>query len=278
MRQRFSNVVFTVNNYTYGDIELLATCDWWSYLVVGAEEGREGTPHLQGYMELKSRKRLHQLLRVLPRAHIEPRRGSAMQASEYCKKDGDFFEAGELSNQGARYDLVALRRRVDAGESFRDIVRDCGNYNTARMCQLLCGMRKFSHKYKKPVVYWLHGGTGTGKTRTAMENCPAGDTWHAFSGEWFDGYYGEKYVIIDELRAKNWPYDLMLRLLDGYQLRLPIKGAFTVWKPKVIYITAPLPPQNTYHGQLEYHGSIDQLLRRIDHIVDFDVTPHKDCI
>ncbi len=88
--------------------------------------------------------------------------------------------------------------------------------------------------------------------------------------QWFDGYWGQKYAIIDEIRAKNWPYDLMLRLLDGYQVRLPIKGGFTIWKPEIIYITSPLHPRHLYKGQLEYNvdGGIDQLLRRITTITE----------
>ena len=35
----------------------------------------------------------------------------------------------------------------------------------------------------------------------------------------------------------------MLRLLDRYYLRVPIKGAFTTWKPEIIYISCPRVPE-----------------------------------
>ena len=88
--------------------------------------------------------------------------------------------------------------------------------------------------------------------------------------QWFDGYFGQTHVIIDEFRAKCCPYNKLLGLLDGYQRQVPVKGSFTYWKPEVIYITAPLSPAETYAGQLEFHGSIDQLLRRITKIKNFE--------
>ncbi len=131
------------------------------------------------------------------------------------------------------------------------------------MCEKRASYRSLTHEYEAKTVYWLYGETGTGKTRTAMEACPADNTWHATTGQWFDGYWGQEYVIIDEFTAKNWPYDLMLKLLDGYQLRLPVKGGFIIWRPKTIYITARLCPSAIYAAQLDYHGGIEQLERRI---------------
>lgn len=67
------------------------------YLCYGLERGESGTLHYQGYIEFKSRrspKFVKDLLGV--RCHIESRRGNSIEASDYCKKDGDYKEAGIL--------------------------------------------------------------------------------------------------------------------------------------------------------------------------------------
>ena len=84
---------YTVNNFTEEDRDGLRalTC---AYNVFGYERGDEGTPHLQGYIHFKDCKTLSAVKKVMPRAHLEPRKGTVDQAVEYCKKEGDFEEFG----------------------------------------------------------------------------------------------------------------------------------------------------------------------------------------
>lgn len=97
--------VFTVNNWTAANDELLkalGTSDGTAYLVYGYEEGENHTPHLQGYIAFETRKRFRQVKDLLPAgAHIEAKKGSPKQASDYCKKDGVYQEFGELPFHGA---------------------------------------------------------------------------------------------------------------------------------------------------------------------------------
>lgn len=232
--------------------------------------------HWQGYIELAKRMRLKALKALLgDTVHFEPRRGTQAEAIRYCTKVesrvSEPQEFGEKRKQGSRGDIEMVKRRLKNRDNFREIMEDCSGYQAMRVAQLLHGIQPLSHAYKKKRVYWVHGPTGMGKTKMAMEACPEGGTYHATTGKWFDGYMGEKYVVIDELRAKNWPYDLMLRILDGYEMRLPVKGGFVIWYPEEIWITAPMSPQAMYAGTLQHHGSIDQLLRRITRVID--VTP-----
>ncbi|GIY98945.1 hypothetical protein CEXT_117961 [Caerostris extrusa] len=55
-----------------------------------------GTPHLQGYVVSNNRQRLSAAKKILPAAHLEISRGAPQEASDYCKKDGDFSEYGRL--------------------------------------------------------------------------------------------------------------------------------------------------------------------------------------
>lgn len=106
---------FTLNNYTAEDeTAIIATSN--KYMVYGREIGANGTPHLQGFIVLPKPQRLSGVQRILSRAHWEPANGTDTQASEYCKKDGDFVEQGTLKkNQGARTDLKRIYELIADG-------------------------------------------------------------------------------------------------------------------------------------------------------------------
>ena len=44
---------------------------------------------------LRTKKSLKQLKALMPRAHVEARKGTIQQAIEYCQKEGDWEEHGE---------------------------------------------------------------------------------------------------------------------------------------------------------------------------------------
>ncbi len=87
---------FTLNNYTPDDTAGLASLSGSSkYLVFGREVGESGTPHLQGYVFFANPRALAGVSKLIPRAHLEPSRGTPRQASDYCKKGDDYVEHGE---------------------------------------------------------------------------------------------------------------------------------------------------------------------------------------
>lgn len=99
--------VFTINNPTEEDFQRLTVlCEDVGnngivYLVYGREVGEHGTPHLQGFVIFSTRKRLGGVRDVLgQRGHYECCRGTNDQAADYCKKDGDFVEAGTIPRTG----------------------------------------------------------------------------------------------------------------------------------------------------------------------------------
>lgn len=102
-RAKAKRWVFTLNNYTAGEEQSLAdllSSEHVDYGVFGRETGENNTPHLQGYLiwnESTTFARTKQLLGE--RFHIEVSRGSPKQALDYCKKDGDYDEFGDLGGK-----------------------------------------------------------------------------------------------------------------------------------------------------------------------------------
>lgn len=57
------------------------------YLIAGKEKGENGTPHLQGYLQLKKKKRLTALKKLFPeQIHWESSRGDSESNITYCSK------------------------------------------------------------------------------------------------------------------------------------------------------------------------------------------------
>lgn len=244
--------VFTLNNYTDDellDIHLLGETTDVTYLVYGKEVGESGTPHLQGYVELASRCRLSGIRKLLgSRGHYEPRKGTAAEASKYCKKDGVFMEYGTISTislkPGRRTDLLAVKETLDNGGTIGDVAES----HFGLYLQYRRGLESYIRLKHPPAirpnleVYVLWGATGVGKSRIAHHLFP--DIGHVFDStlKWFDGYGGEPTVLIDDFRSDGVRGDFLLRLLDIYPLKVPVKGGFVTWSPERIIITSNEEP------------------------------------
>ena len=96
--QRTRGWCFTLNNYTEAELastdDLINKGEGVRYITYGKEVGESGTPHLQGYLYFDQPTTLVKCKRLVPRAHLEPQRGSISQAIDYCHKDNDFYEFG----------------------------------------------------------------------------------------------------------------------------------------------------------------------------------------
>lgn len=112
---------FTMNNYTPADLDRLSIpLAGVDYLVFGKEVGASGTPHLQGTVCFQSRKRMNQVQDLIGQAHFTVTR-FLHQSIDYCKKDNDFIEVGDITKvkvkepKGQRNDLEDFKNSVKEG-------------------------------------------------------------------------------------------------------------------------------------------------------------------
>lgn len=240
---------------------------------MGKETAASGTPHLQGFLILRTKKRMTgvKTLLGLPRMHLEMARGTSPQAADYCKKDGDFLEIGELPRQGldrmgknsAQELLLDAKAAIEAGVSWRQLqeqhfIAMTKSHRVLREYWTSVNMRA---SRVKPRVEVLWGAPGTGKTRYCHDVARwfyDEDVWIYGGGGWFDGYEGQKVAIFDDFYG-DVPLGLMLKVLDRYKVQVPIKGAFVPWNPKRIYITSNKPPSLWYK---DLTGDQQQALER----------------
>lgn len=224
--------------------------------------------HLQGFIIFNSNKSLKGLKKELfPWSpHLERSYAGAVVNINYCKKDGNvWFEDGDPpKGQGLRIDLKTIKARVEAGDTITEMI-DKGLINNYQQIQLAEKLNKYvKFKRTKPVVIWLYGETGTGKTRFVHENYS--DVYVAMNNKWWDGYQSQSVILIDDLRVDDYPFNYLLRLLDAYPLQLETKGGTVQLRNKVFFITCPTTVVglfgSTYSGE-----DVGQLIRRINEIV-----------
>ncbi|AXQ66127.1 MAG: putative viral replication protein [Circoviridae sp.] len=95
--------VFTLNNYTdndYKSIKKLCSV-YCRCAVIGKEVGEQGTPHLQGYIEFKTKARPKSKFKFTNKIHWEKAQGTKDDNYVYCTKDGDFWTL----NMESPYDI-----------------------------------------------------------------------------------------------------------------------------------------------------------------------------
>lgn len=244
-----------------------------TYVVIGDEVGENGTRHLQGYAEFPNRLRFNQFRELLPNYHIEARRGDSTQASDYCKKDGNYEEYGTLSvsRQGNRTDIDDLHESLRAGKRKRTIVEE-------HFGQFLKYQRGINAAYniytshrpleQPPSIIVYYGRTGTGKTRSVWDNLTdISDLWTYSGNGWFDGYDQHPIALFDDFNGGEFKISYLLKVLDRYPMQVPVKGGFVVWKPTEIYLTSNLAPEEWFPNAKREH--VQALLRRFTNVVYF---------
>lgn len=240
--------VFTLNNYSHDEeiaISALGSAECTRYLIFGREQGESGTPHLQGYVELRQQKRLSAMKKLIERAHWEVRRGSPDEAAMYCKKEGDYLEFGAPLAQGTRRDLEEVASLVRDGASLAEV----DALAPALAVQYHRGLmamksRQMTDRVEPPQVTWIWGGTGVGKTRMATER---GSFYMKDGSKWWDGYEQQERIVIDDFDG-SWPFRDLLRLLDRYPYQGQTKGGYVKINSPSIIITCEYPPEKFWNG------------------------------
>lgn len=262
MQKKFRNICFTLNNYTIENYERITKkfSDLCNYIVIGKEIGKESKlPHLQGYAELSKQTRFGTIKKWLNNAHIEARKGTPKQASDYCKKDGDFIEIGKISNQGGRTDLKEFVSEVRNGKLNHDLIDShtnimCRYHKFANQIRTAkCEKMAIENHQKGIVSEVIWGKPGSGKTRSIYDLYDEKDVYApdlSTSNLWWDGYTGQKILLLDDFYGQI-KYSYMLRLLDRYKIQLQIKGGFTYKAWEKVFITSNDPPELWYPNILK---------------------------
>jgi len=222
---------FVCNNYTeeiHGAMILLLSenCKKW---VMAREVGEQGTPHLQGYMNLKKKKRITELsvLFPFPISYRECRNEEALIA--YCKKDGNFVSGGfpaeikiirELRPWQAEIEQIALSE--PDGRTVHWYWESIGNIGKSAFCKYMVV------KHKALVV---RGGK-------------LGDIMNIVFNNDMDAC---RCILFDIPRGTggNVSYTSLEAILDGLITNTKYETGCKVFNPPHVICFANFPPHNT---------------------------------
>lgn len=288
---------FTINNPKDSDWDKVWNFPY-KYLVFQLEVGEEGTPHIQGFVQLTDSKRLSAMKKLHKKAHWGKRRGTPYEAAHYCQKPvgrpldkakwdpepcqckhckdlerfDDFYEDGYLSVESA-FKTAEIARVIKAkgyhhaAERFPEAVLTMG-----RGMLLLDTHFTPKRDYKTEVtVIW--GLSRLGKTRYAYEAFPSPYLLAAHGeGTDFFGNYdprGNETVIVDDFYS-SWKYTTFLRVCDRYPTEVHTKGGFLQFLARHLVFTSNLPPDQWYKNVLADPLRKASFFNRIDNIIHFD--------
>lgn len=272
-KKTYRNLCFTLNNYSEEEYNKLFNMNGVKYIVIGKEVGEEKTPHLQGYVEFTNSKKGSTLKKFNARIHWEGRKGTAKQAADYCKKEGDWREEGEISAQGCG-DLKGMVAAVASGErSVNEILMEDPNafHTYGRTLQKADDVRLTSvQRTEMTKGFWYWGSTGTGKSHRAFTEAAALGSVYVWSNDingWWDNYEGQTSVVINDFRGEI-KYNTLLQMVDKWPFHVSRRGRPPMpFTSKFVFITSSLEPAKVFKHRNE-EDNIAQLLRRfaVDHM------------
>lgn len=130
-----------------------------------------------------------------------------------------------------------------------------------------------------PVVTYLYGAAGSGKSRFAAGICSKSQTFFTWSSAWFDGMHANiMHLVLDDVRPeRSIGPSFWLRLLDRYPFRVPVKGASVELVVPCITITSPLSPVDWWASVNNMHNTEEdpqQFVRRLTHVLHLPEDAH----
>lgn len=266
---------------------------WWGYCI-----SAKGLPHVHMVLEDSGSCRFTKVKKAYPRAHLEPTKGNKKQVLQYIHKEPPYDEKGEqvlvytsygniegnkrYSVSNTNDTLATIEMLIEEGMTPNQImaedIRLRREEGLIRKCY-------FAKRYKEtpPIrdikVIWHCGDSGSGKSYSYIELCEKyGDDNVYFFSDYanrgvggFDGYNGEPYLFMDELKKDSLPFELLLMIAQGYrsQIHCRYSNCFALWSE--VHITSIFSPEDIYGGMVSMENqkkdTIKQLLRRISKYV-----------
>lgn len=203
-RIRSNRVCFTLNNYSLEDIINITNLESdprIQFLVAGLEEGQNGTPHIQGFINIKEDPKkcgVRYWKGFLPnweRCHFENARGTDEQNEQYCTKDGPFIKFGEPSTQNFHQKIFETAKTDVAAAVAIDFEFGIKNYHALKSIfddhqQASCrstleklrdwqkiACQKLANQSDRKILFIVDEEGGKGKSALAKHLLSQGNAW-----------------------------------------------------------------------------------------------------
>lgn len=222
-----------------------------------------GLLHWQLFCYSKNRKRCSAVKSLFPgQPHVEVVRDRD-HAYDYVWKDdtseGHRFEHGVLPfNRSNTTDWDSVRTSAAIGD-YSDVPSDVYVRYYHNLKKITTDHMKTPARPRISVTV-LIGCPGTGKTRLCEALAGEGAYWKTSNNKWWDGYQGQKTVIIDDFDGKSIAFTHLKRWWDRYPCQVETKGGAVPLLAETFFVTSNVPFRTWYSGDDLVH--LNALRRR----------------
>ena len=251
-------------------------------MVVASEKHEDGSPHLHAFVLLKSRydcTNCHfwdiNVGDEVYHPNVQKCR-NIDDVVKYIKKDGDILEFGDIDwkekvtarqehRRAIAKDLISgaktLAQAIDEDPTLlfgaRHLKQDLETYHQAKIQPLEASDVR---------GIWIYGPPGVGKSRLVRQEEKS--LYLKSQNKWFDGYIGQKAILIDDFDKKGDCLSHYLKIwADRYGCTGEVKGAQVSLCHERFFITSNYHPRDIF-GEDEI--LLEAILRRfkVIHMVD----------
>lgn len=269
---------FTHNNFSYPASDL-PVYEHERYVVWQHE--KVDTDHIQGYIELTGPQRISSLIKWLPGAHFEKRRGTPDQARDYCMEEdtrveGPWERGVFRGSQGKRSDVDEVIDAVKGGMSKREVYYQHPTVAAKypRFVDAIIAMEKESSvpkilvftvkfPYQQKVldiiseepdsrsIYWVYDPVGNhGKTYLSKYLVDKHDAYYSNGGKAVDllyAYSGQGIVCFDYVRDSEEyvGYGIIEQLKNGIAMSTKYESVTKRFNIPHVFVFANFRPNET---------------------------------
>lgn len=206
------------------------------------EIGESGNEHWQLFAAFKKKVRISTVKNIVGNGHWEASRSEAAELYVF-KEDtavaGTRFELGQKTfNPNNATDWARVRDLATSGnvaavlEEFPQV--GITHYRTLK--QIKVDYMECPANLPGPCGKWVFGPPGVGKSYWVRENYGQ-DLYIKAQNKWWDGYQGQKFVLLDDFDSKVLGHYLKI-WLDAYAFTAETKGGTIQIRPDVFIITS----------------------------------------
>lgn len=219
-------------------LERLKEVDTLEEYVIAEEKHKDGNLHLHAYAKYTTGvvlKDAPDVFTFFPHlsGNYQPAR-SAKAVIKYCTKEGNYlssFDVPSYLNKKKKLDVSTIKTKT-ARQALEDGdigIASIRNYNLARSILV----DEYTHDSVRGL--WIYGPPGTGKSTAVRAEFPS--LFLKQQNKWFDGYAGEKAILIDDLDTNVLGHYLKI-WSDKFACTGEIKGGMCQLQHETFIVTS----------------------------------------